>query len=133
MERSIAGIKQDLIEQLRIAHVKIRQLMDEREDFDTRFTSFKQEFSVILDERERLKELNFRLNQEIEGQTQELIDMKKEHIDLLQRIRLLLGPSTTAGGQSELYMPNVGEILRDCELVIDELRIRRDESHSYKA
>jgi|LauGreDrversion4_2_1035121.scaffolds.fasta_scaffold479904_2 hypothetical protein len=41
--------------------------MDEREDFDTRFTSFKQEFSVILDERERLKELNFRLNQEIEG------------------------------------------------------------------
>ena len=36
-------------------------------------------------------------------------------------------------GQGELYPPNVGEVLRDCELVIDELRIRRDESHSYKA
>jgi hypothetical protein len=59
--------------------------------------------------------------------------MKKEHIDMLQRIRLLLGPSTTSTGQGELYPPNLGEILRDCELVIDELRIRRDESHSYKA
>jgi hypothetical protein len=62
MDRQIAGIKQDLIEQLRFSHLKIRQLMDEREDFDTRFTSFKQEFSIILDERERLKELNYRLN-----------------------------------------------------------------------
>ena len=69
MERYVASIKQDLIEQLRLAHVRVKQLMDEREDFDTRFTSFKQEFSIILDERERLKDLNFRLNQEIEGQT----------------------------------------------------------------
>ena len=57
--------------------------------------------------------------------------MKKELIDMLQRIRLLLGPSTSP--QGEVYPPNVGEVLRDCELVIDELRIRRDESHSYKA
>ena len=69
MERHVASIKQDLIEQLRLAHVRVKQLMDEREDFDNRFTSFKQEFSIILDERERLKDLNFRLNQEIEGQT----------------------------------------------------------------
>jgi hypothetical protein len=58
-----------LIEQLRLAHLRVKQLIEEREDFDTRFTSFKQEFSIILDERERLKDLNFRLNQEIEGQT----------------------------------------------------------------
>jgi len=58
-----------LIEQLRLAHLRVNQLIEEREDFDTRFTSFKQEFSIILDERERLKDLNFRLNQEIEGQT----------------------------------------------------------------
>ena len=83
MERYVANIKQDLIEQLRLAHLRVKQLIEEREDFDTRFTSFKQEFSIILDERERLKDLNFRLNQEIEGQTQELIDMKKEHIDML--------------------------------------------------
>ncbi len=69
MERYVANIKQDLIEQLRLAHLRVNQLIDEREDFDTRFTSFKQEFSIILDERERLKDLNFRLNQEIEGQT----------------------------------------------------------------
>ncbi len=49
--------------------MRVKQLIEEREDFDTRFTSFKQEFSIILDERERLKDLNFRLNQEIEGQT----------------------------------------------------------------
>jgi hypothetical protein len=58
-----------LIEQLRLAHLRVKQLIEEREDFDTRFTSFKQEFSIILDERERFKDLNFRLNQEIEGQT----------------------------------------------------------------
>ena len=69
MERYVANIKQDLIEQLRLAHLRVKQLIEEREDFDTRFTSFKQEFSIILDERERLKDLNFRLNQEIEGQT----------------------------------------------------------------
>ncbi len=69
MERYVANIKQDLIEQLRLAHLRVNQLIEEREDFDTRFTSFKQEFSIILDERERLKDLNFRLNQEIEGQT----------------------------------------------------------------
>lgn len=62
MERYVANIKQDLIEQLRLAHLRVKQLLDEREDFDTRFTSFKQEFSIILDERERLKDLNFRLN-----------------------------------------------------------------------
>ncbi len=69
MERYVVNIKQDLIEQLRLAHLRVNQLIEEREDFDTRFTSFKQEFSIILDERERLKDLNFRLNQEIEGQT----------------------------------------------------------------
>ena len=69
MERYVENIKQDLIEQLRLAHLRVKQLIEEREDFDTRFTSFKQEFSIILDERERLKDLNFRLNQEIEGQT----------------------------------------------------------------
>ena len=69
MERYVTNIKQDLIEQLRLAHLRVNQLIEEREDFDTRFTSFKQEFSIILDERERLKDLNFRLNQEIEGQT----------------------------------------------------------------
>lgn len=56
--------------------------------------------------------------------------MKKEYIDMLQRIRLLFSSTSPQG---EVYPPNVGEVLRDCELVIDELRIRRDESHSYKA
>ena len=111
----------------------MNQLLEEKGDFETRYDSFKQEFTVILDERERLKELNYRLNQEIESQTEELIETKREHIDMLQRMRLLLGPPATSMQGHNYAANSASEVVRDCEFLVDELRVRRDESHSYKA
>ena len=61
LESQTLSLKTDLLEQLTQANTKLHSLHTERAQSEDRFISFKQEFAMVLDERERVKDLCGRL------------------------------------------------------------------------
>ena len=63
--------------------------------------------------------------------TEELIQEKREAMEFSERIKRLIGVNqhqSFGNGQTVN-----GQIVNQVELVVDELRVRRDESQSYKS
>ena len=58
----------------------------------------------------------------------ELIGLKKEHVEFLQRLKLVTGGSN---GRGSALLSN--DAFSDVERLVDELRVRRDEAMSYKS
>lgn len=76
--------------------------------------------------------MNVNLKNEVESQTHELITLKKEHLDYLQRLKLITSQQASRlalGGSGVL---SGSDILSEIEQLMDELRVRRDEALSYK-
>lgn len=130
LERQNYLIRSELLEQIKMLQMKVQQYSDQRAQADIRYASFKLEFSKMLEEREQVKELNMRLQQEIESQTQELVLLKQENLDFLQRLRLISSSGGHHISQGMVGMRNssASEVMHDLELMMDELRIRRDET-----
>ncbi len=84
--------------------------------------AFKEEFTKVLEERERYREINDKLQNEIEGMTEEIISEKRDHMQFYERLRMMLSVHSTST-----------DLLNHLSQVLDELRVRRDESHSYKS
>lgn len=82
--QSFLTLKQDLLSRL-------HSLTVERLDQDDRLHAFKDEFTKVLEERERCREVNEKLQGEIESLTEEIIHEKREHMEFYERIRMQIG------------------------------------------
>lgn len=74
-------MKQDLIEQIKSLKVRVHGLEEEKREQERRFEAFKLEYSKALEDRDSLKTLSERLQREIEAQTMELLNAKKEQLE----------------------------------------------------
>ena len=89
IEKQSILIRHELLEQVKVLKAKVSCLEEERRDQDRRFETFKLEYAKVLEDRDSFKKMSGCLQNEIEAQTHELLSMKRDHHEQMQRIKMI--------------------------------------------
>ncbi|CDW91377.1 UNKNOWN [Stylonychia lemnae] len=126
LDRQTYLIKADLLDQFKSTQLTAQNVSNEQLDQERRMQAFKQEYLLMLEDRENLSNSNLRLIGQVEVLNRDLDTITQKHYEFNQRIRVVMGVNN-------MNMKSDIHIVNDIESMIDELRIRNEEVISYRS